>query len=218
MYTYISAFRHIPVFIWHSVHLRWMLFGNRPFHNSTSDQPQVTTKIMDGQNRVISCLGPASYIIPCICNWFDRSQLVDLGWNAFRIQPSKKRRWYHQSPPTTSRQGLKKCGARNQISKISLVEKNQENSRGNFTVFPGNVESPCYIMLPLPLPSQTTTAEIWNSAKIPKADATCSEKGVGSIEPASQFDTSLHFPKRCCEIDLELGGILCIISLEAYWG
>lgn len=52
--------------------------------------------------------------------------------------------------------------------------------------------------------------------EIPKADATCSEKGVGSIEPASQFDTSLHLPKPCCEIDLELGGILCIISLEAY--
>lgn len=197
MYTYISAFRHIPVFIWHSVHLRWMLFGK------SSHQ-----------------LLRSSELIPCICNWFDRSQLVDLGWNAFRIQPSKKRRWYHQSPLTTSRQGRKNVEREIKSAKSLWWKKNQENSVcGNFPVFPGNFESPCY----------STSCYHYHYhpnhdcgnlefGKIPKADATCSEKGVGSIEPASQFDTSLHFPKPCCEIDLELGGILCIISLEAYWG
>lgn len=70
-------------------------------------------------------------------------------------------------------------------------------------------------MLPLPLPSKPQLRKS-GIPRNPKADATCSEKGVGSIEPASQFDTSLHFPKPCCEIDLELGGILCIMSLEAY--
>ncbi len=123
----------------------------------------------------------SSELIPFICDWFDRSQLVDLGWNVpFRIQPSKRRWWYNNSLPLS----LQEPRIWSEKSKQQNLFGGNffENSRGCFTDFLEN-----WITV---LPHVTITThpkpQLRKSFLPCQADATCSKKGVGSIEPASQ--------------------------------